>query len=115
MKEVEEDPGVSYKKMITDSSIPLSKASISLPRDKIRVEKAHYSSKKSASIDKCEISSILELNFKTNNFIKVLKLISSLTIVLANDKILSSWSKMVNKIKGSTIISYDTTYYMGDY
>ena len=55
--------------------------------------------KKSASIDECEISSILELNFKTNDFIKVLKQIPSLTIVLANDEILSTWSKMVNKIR----------------
>ena len=108
------DPGKTYKTMVTNPSVPSSSFATGVPRNRKQIENKQYNEKKSKAVDRCGIYGTIEMNEELSNFVTDLTLIPHLRVIMVNENLLSMWSRQACDVK-CNVLSYDTTYGMGDF
>ena len=108
------NPGKIYKEMVTNPNVPSASMQVGVPRNMKQVENKKLNDKKANAIDRCGIYGVVELNEELGGIATDLALLPHLRIVLINIELVKVWSKQKNDVT-CNILSYDTTYNMGDF
>lgn len=107
-------PGHMYKELL-NKSVPKKSRAVALPRNMKQCENKLYNDKiNNEIIDKCDISSLIELSNELDNFVTDLKLLPTLSVTIYNDLLIKQVEKLI-KEHDKVILSYDTTYNLGDF
>ena len=108
-----DQPGTIYKKLVT-KAVPDGFEKVAKPKNLKQIQNKQAYIKRKNIVDTCEISSMLVINSEVGDYIKDLTLIPSLNITLINDTLLRILKEEIEKCV-ITVLSYDTTYNMGDF
>ena len=113
MEDVNDQPGTIYKRLVT-KVVPSEFEQVAKPKNLKQIQNKQAYIKKNSIIDTCEVGSMIVMNSEIGNYIKDLYLIPSLNVTLINDTLLKILKEVIDKCH-ITILSYDTTYNMGDF
>lgn len=98
IKESKEGVGEIYMKMVADSRVPPQNFKVALPRNIKQVENRKQYDKKQDTVDKCdmaEVDALLIINTELGGFLKYMRIIPCLDVVMINEQLLQEWSDVI--------------------